>query len=79
MRTISILFIFFVLIGCKEEKTFADDIVLSFPKEDKLTFQQFNEGIGESGTGVIYIGKEIKKIDVKYYKFILVHVKNFCT
>ena len=67
MRTISILFIFFVLIGCKEEKTFADDIVLSFPKEDKLTFQQFNEGIGESGTGVIYIGKEIKKIDVKYF------------
>ena len=66
MKTISFILIFFLLIGCKEEKTFADDIVLNFPKEDKLTFQKFNEGIGESGTGVIYIGKEIKKIDVKY-------------
>jgi len=56
------------LISCKEEKAFADDIVLNFPKEEKLTFQKFNEGIGESGSGIIYIGKDTTKIDVKYNK-----------
>ena len=56
------------LISCKEEQSFADDIVLSFPKDEKLTFQKFNEGIGESGSGIIYIGKDTTKIDVKYNK-----------
>lgn len=57
-----------LLIGCKEEKTFADDIVLSFPKDEKMTFQQFNEGIRESGTGIIYIGKDTNNIEVKYFQ-----------
>lgn len=57
-----------LLIGCKEEKTFADNVVLSFPKGEKLTFQQFNEGIGESGTGIIYIGKENTNIKVNYFQ-----------
>lgn len=57
-----------LLIGCKKEKTFADDIVLSFPKDEKMTFQQFNEGIGESGTGIIYIGKDTNNIEVKYFQ-----------
>lgn len=66
-------FLFYVLISlflfsCKEEKTFADDIVLSFPKDEKMSFQKFNEGVGESGTGIIYIGKHTSKIDVKYFK-----------
>lgn len=63
-----LLILIIFLISCKEEKTFADDIVLSFPKDEKLTFQQFNEGIGESGSGIIYIGEGTKRIDVKYYK-----------
>ncbi|MCY0969002.1 hypothetical protein [Chryseobacterium wangxinyae] len=57
-----------LLIGCKKEKSFADDIVLSFPKDEKLTFQQFNEGIGENGTGIIYIGKDTTNIEVKYFQ-----------
>jgi len=57
-----------LIICCKDEKSFADDIVLSFPKDEKLTFQEFNEGIGESGTGIIYIGKDTSKIDVKYFQ-----------
>lgn len=63
------LYIFFVLFtACKEEKTFADDIVLNFAKDEKLTFQEFNEGIGESGTGIIYIGKDTTNIKVKYFE-----------
>lgn len=64
MNYLKLLLISIVLIGCKK-KTFADDIVLNFPKNEKLIFQQFNEGIGESGTGIIYIGKEKTNIDVK--------------
>ena len=67
MKTISIILFLLLLIGCKEEITFADNIVLSFLKDEKLTFQNFNEGIGESGTGIIYIGKDTTKIDVKYF------------
>ncbi|VXC42552.1 MULTISPECIES: hypothetical protein [Chryseobacterium] len=63
-----LLILIVFLISCKEEKSFADDIVLSFPKDEKLTFQKFNEGIGESGSGIIYIGKDTTKIDVKYSK-----------
>lgn len=56
------------LISCKKEKAFADDIVLNFPKDEKLTFQKFNEGIGESGSGIIYIGKDTTRINVKYIR-----------
>jgi hypothetical protein len=63
-----LLILIVFLISCKEEKSFADDIVLNFPKEKKLSFQKFNEGIGESGTGIIYIGKDTTKIDVKYFQ-----------
>jgi hypothetical protein len=63
-----LLILIVFLISCKEEKSFADDIVLNFPKEEKLSFQKLNEGIGESGTGIIYIGKDTTKIDVKYFQ-----------
>lgn len=63
-----LLILIVFLISCKEEKSFADDIVLNFPKDEKLTFQKFNDGIGESGSGIIYIGKDTAKIDVKYFK-----------
>ena len=67
MNYLKLFLLSMILIGCKK-KTFADDIVLSFPKNEKLIFQQFNEGIGESGTGIIYIGKEKTNIDVKYFQ-----------
>lgn len=63
-----LLILIVFLISCKDEKTFADDIVLNFPKDEKLTFQKFNEGIGESGSGIIYIGKETPRINVKYFR-----------
>lgn len=55
------------IIGCKEEKTFADDIVLSFPKETEMKFQKFNEGLEEYSSSIIYIGKVKDTIPVKYY------------
>ncbi|WP_312075106.1 hypothetical protein [Chryseobacterium sp.] len=60
-----------VFLSCKKEKTFADDIVLSFPKDEKLSFQKFNEDGNQMGTSLIYIGKDSSVIDVKYYKYIL--------
>lgn len=64
-----VLLILIILItSCKEKKSFADDIVLNFPKSEKLTFQNFNEGINESGSGIIYIGKPKNNIKVKYYQ-----------
>lgn len=66
-KTFYYLLISSLLMSCSKEKTFADDIVLTFPKDEKLTFQEFNEGIGENGTGVIYIGKDIPNVNVKYF------------
>lgn len=60
-----------ILISCKEEKTFADDIVLNFPKDTKMKTQEFNEDSNEGGENLIYIGKIKSKIDVKYYKNLL--------
>ncbi|PQA91264.1 hypothetical protein SAMN05421796_101156 [Chryseobacterium piscicola] len=66
-----LLILTILLIGCKKEKTFADNLVLSFPKGEKLSFQNFNYDMNEMGTSLIYIGKENRNIDVKYYKYIL--------
>lgn len=63
-----LLVLIILTISCKEEKTFADDIVLNFPKNEKLTFQNFNDGVGESGSGIIYIGKFKNNLEVKYYQ-----------
>ncbi len=54
--------------SCKEEKTFADDLVLNFPKDTKMKTQEFNEDSNEGGENLIYIGKIKSKIDVKYYE-----------
>jgi len=45
MKTFSFVLIFTFLIGYKKEKSFADDIVLTFPKDEKLTFQEFNDDL----------------------------------
>jgi hypothetical protein len=67
----SLLVLVVLLIGCKEEKTFADDIVLDFPKDEKLTFQEFNNDLTHRGTPLIYIGEIRPQIAVKYYKYII--------
>lgn len=71
MKTFSILFIFVLIIGCKREKSFADDIILSFPKDTKMKTQEFNEDSNEGGENLLYIGKIKTNIDVNYYENIL--------
>lgn len=70
-KTFYFLLISFLLMSCAKEKTFADDIVLTFPKEENLTYQKFNEGINEIGTGIIYIGKVKDRVRIKYYSALL--------
>ncbi len=65
------LLIFFIIISSCKEKTFADDIVLSFPKNETLTFQEFNDDLSQIGTSLIYIGESSPQIEVKYYKYVL--------
>lgn len=60
-----------LFIGCKDEKSFADDIVFSFPKDEKLTIQKFNEDGNEEGTNLLYKGAILPKIEVKYFKDVL--------
>jgi len=66
-----LLILIVFLISCKEEKSFADDIVLNFPKDEKLTFQEFNNDLTHRGTSLIYIGEIRPQIAVKYYKYII--------
>ncbi len=67
LKNIKYLILLLLLFSCKE-KTFADDIVLNFPKNEKLTIQKFNEDDNEMGTNLIYFGKIDPVIDVKYYR-----------
>ena len=67
MKTFYLLFISILIISC-QEKTFADDITLVYPKNTKMKIQEFNEDLDEFGTEIIYFGKHNKKIDVKYYE-----------
>lgn len=60
-----------LLIICKKDTSFADNIVLDFPKDEKLIFQEFNDDLTHLGTSLIYIGENRPRIDVKYYKYIL--------
>lgn len=70
MKSFSFVLILLFLIGCKEGKTFADDIVLSFPKDEKMKVQEFNEDCNEAGENLLYIGKLNQNIEVKYYEAI---------
>ena len=67
MKTFYLLFISILIISC-QEKTFADDITLVYPKNTKMKIQEFNEDLDEFGTEIIYFGKHNKKIEVKYYE-----------
>lgn len=70
-KTFYFLLISFLLMSCSKEKTFADDIVLNFPKETKMKTQEFNEDSNEEGENLIYIGKIKSNIGVKYYENLL--------
>lgn len=56
-----------LLFSCKKEKSFADKIILHDSHHEKLNYQQFNEGIDEAGTCIIYVGKDTSTIELKYY------------
>lgn len=66
MRIFIYPFLILMLLSCKR-KTFADEISLDFPKDVKMKIQDFNEGVDDFGTNIIYLGKFEPKIEVKYY------------
>ncbi len=66
MNYLRLLLIALLLVGCKK-KTFADEIVLTTNHKIKMKIQEFNEGIGEYGSSIIYIGKIQDSIPIKYY------------
>ena len=70
MNYLNLFLLSIILIGCKK-KTFADDIVLSFPKETKMKIQEFNEDSNEGEENLLYMGKLKQNIEVKYYKNIM--------
>lgn len=55
-----------LIISCKE-KTFADDIILKNDSDVPMKFQEFNEGLDDAGSSIIYIGKSKGEIPIKYY------------
>lgn len=57
-----------LFIGCKEEKSFADDIVLSFPKDEKMSIEEFNTDSFDFGSNLIYKGFLKDTIQIKYYQ-----------
>jgi hypothetical protein len=69
MKVLFSILLISLLIGCKKEKSFADDIILAYPKDTQMKMQEFNEDLDESGGNLLYIGYEQKKIDVKYYEY----------
>ena len=70
MKTYNLLFVSLLIISC-QEKTFADDITLVYPKNTIMKIQEFNEDGNLGGDNLIYVGKIIPNIDVKYYESIL--------
>ncbi|WP_185288389.1 hypothetical protein [Chryseobacterium lactis] len=71
MKKLFYLILILGLISCKKEPTFADLIVFHYEKKEKLSFQHFNEGLGETGTGIMYIGKDTSQVNVKYFQTML--------
>lgn len=66
MNYLRLLLIALLLVGCKK-KTFADEIVLTTNNKIDMKIQEFNEGIDEYGSSIIYIGKIQDSIPIKYY------------
>lgn len=57
-----------ILISCKEEKSFADGIVLTFPKDTKMKTQEFDSDSIDFGSNIIYKGFIKDSIQIKYYR-----------
>lgn len=70
MKTFYLIFTSILIISC-QEKTFADDITLVYPKNTKMKIQEFNEDGNLGGSNLIYVGKIIPKINIQYYDSIL--------
>jgi hypothetical protein len=70
MKAHHLLFVSLLIISC-QEKTFADDITLVYPKNTKMKIQEFNEDGNLGGDNLIYVGKIIPKINIQYYDSIL--------
>ena len=70
MKAHHLIFVSLLIISC-QEKTFADDITLVYPKNTIMKIQEFNEDGNLGGDNLIYVGKIIPNIDVKYYESIL--------
>ena len=66
MKIIKLLFFILIIVSCKE-KTFADDIVLTTDSKIEMKFQEFNEGVDENTSPLIYVGKIKDTIPLKYY------------
>ena len=66
MNYLNLFLLPIILIGCKK-KTFADDIVLTNNSKIETKFQEFNEGVDEYGSSIIYVGKIKDSIPIKYY------------
>jgi len=71
MKFLFYLCLILLLSSCRKENNFADDITLNFSKDEKLTFQEFNDELGEIGTSLLYIGESKPQITIKYYRYIL--------
>lgn len=63
-----LLILIVLLISCKEEKSFADDIVLSFPKGEKMRIEKFNTDSFDFGSNLVYKGFSKDTIQIKYYQ-----------
>ena len=66
MKSLKLIFLLMILMGCKKN-TFADNIVLVDGSKIEMKFQNFNEGIDEHGSSVIYVGELKDSILVKYF------------
>lgn len=75
MKFLFYLIFALLLSSCKKEKSFAGNIILKFPKDEKLIFQEYNDDLTHRGTSLIYIGEIRPHIAVKYYKYIIPPVK----
>lgn len=67
MNYLKLVLIAIILIGCKK-KSFADNIVLTNDHKIDMKFQEFNEGLDENSSSLIYVGKAKSSIALKYFR-----------
>jgi len=67
MKVFQILLLSVLFLQCKKEEKISDGITFQYDKSIMMTFQAFDEGYGEIGGKILYIGVKPSKIPVKYY------------